>query len=307
MSLERGDTSSLGGDNPSEAPLVQIGRDVRGDVHLTVEQITAPGMPVAVTLIIRQGRILMVRRRTPYGELDWQFPAGVVKPHEAPSDVAKEETFFETGVNCEVVDFLGSRLHPVTQLRILYFRAEYLAGEAENLDSQENRDVCWVPLEEVYSLVPRRQIFNPVRDMIEWSMEMADAKVIVAAVITDESRVLLIQRRVSEGKLLWAFVSGEIEQGESPQVAATREAREELGVAVVATQTIGTRVHPITQRKMVYVACQYVQGNSEPQILDNDELSEFRWCDFDEANELTGGSIYDPVKTFLYSNLKVGS
>ncbi|GIF01786.1 NUDIX hydrolase [Paractinoplanes rishiriensis] len=46
---------------------------------------------------------------------------------------------------------------------------------------------------------------------------------IAAAVIVDDGRVLLVRRRVYEGRLSWQFPAGKVEPGESPDAAAVRE------------------------------------------------------------------------------------
>lgn len=48
-----------------------------------------------------QADVLVVCRREPEPSgLDWQLPAGIVKPGATPSTVAVRETLAETGVHC---------------------------------------------------------------------------------------------------------------------------------------------------------------------------------------------------------------
>lgn len=46
---------------------------------------------------------------------------------------------------------------------------------------------------------------------------------IAAAIVVHDSRVLMVRRRVSEGRLSWQFPAGEVEPGESRENAAVRE------------------------------------------------------------------------------------
>jgi 8-oxo-dGTP diphosphatase len=55
----------------------------------------------------------------------------------------------------------------------------------------------------------------------------SEEQAIAAAIIARGGSVLLVKRRASEGKLSWQFPAGAIEEGESPEDAAVREAREE--------------------------------------------------------------------------------
>ncbi|MFI2618099.1 NUDIX hydrolase [Streptomyces sp. NPDC018584] len=49
-------------------------------------------------------------------------------------------------------------------------------------------------------------------------------------------------------------------RGESPQQAAVRESLEEAGVMVEPVAVIGERLHPVTRRRIVYVACRWLSG-----------------------------------------------
>jgi 8-oxo-dGTP diphosphatase len=56
---------------------------------------------------------------------------------------------------------------------------------------------------------------------------------VVAALIEQESKVLLCQRREKDAfGLLWEFPGGTVESGETPQGALRREIREELGIDI---------------------------------------------------------------------------
>lgn len=46
---------------------------------------------------------------------------------------------------------------------------------------------------------------------------------VVAAIVVDNGRVLLIRRAVADDRLLWQFPAGKIESGETSDEAAVRE------------------------------------------------------------------------------------
>lgn len=61
----------------------------------------------------------------------------------------------------------------------------------------------------------------------------ANAVEVVAALIWDRDRFLICQRPAHKARaLLWEFVGGKVERGESKEQALIRECREELGVTV---------------------------------------------------------------------------
>ncbi|MBV8514624.1 MAG: NUDIX domain-containing protein [Acidobacteria bacterium] len=78
---------------------------------------------------------------------------------------------------------------------------------------------------------------------------MADAIVVVAAVIERSDRRLLIgqRRRGDTSPLKWEFPGGKVKPGETDQSALARELREELGVRLVKSAPIGRVIHKYAQ------------------------------------------------------------
>jgi 8-oxo-dGTP diphosphatase len=84
--------------------------------------------------------------------------------------------------------------------------------------------------------------------------------------------VLLVRRRVAEGSLSWQFLAGKVERGETAAEAAVREAREEAAVMSAANHVLGERVHPVTGRRVVYVAGDLISGT--PGVAGEKEIAE---------------------------------
>lgn len=124
---------------------------------------------------------------------------------------------------------------------------------------------------------------------------------IAAAVITQDGAVLLVRRRVKEGSLSWQFPAGEVEPGESPELAAAREANEETGIAVTHGKNLGERVHPNTGRTMIYVAFDTVEG--EASVVDDEELDSFAWVKQNELTSYVPYPFFGPVQAHLDSVL----
>lgn len=127
---------------------------------------------------------------------------------------------------------------------------------------------------------------------------------IAAAVIVHEGRVLMVRRRVSEGRLSWQFPAGEVEPGESSQEAAVRETREETGLEVVAVASLGERVHPQTRRLMSYTACRVTGGSAF--VADTEELAELTWCAHAELAVHVPYGLFTPVQEYLDAALAAG-
>lgn len=122
------------------------------------------------------------------------------------------------------------------------------------------------------------------------------------AIIVRDGAVLMIQRRQKEGDLLWAFVGGAVEEGESAEEAAVREVAEEVGLTVKAERVLGERVHPKTGRAMVYVACAVTDG--EPVVLDVDEVAEVAWVRHDQIPARVPYGLFEPVQAYLDGALR---
>jgi 8-oxo-dGTP diphosphatase len=121
--------------------------------------------------------------------------------------------------------------------------------------------------------------------------------VVSMAIIAKDGAVLMIQRRQKEGELLWAFVGGAVEAGETAPEAAVREVAEEVGLIVKAEKVLGERVHPKTGRAMVYVACSVVDG--EPTVLDAEEIAEVAWVKHSDILAHVPYGLFAPVQEYL--------
>ena len=110
--------------------------------------------------------------------------------------------------------------------------------------------------------------------------KQAGAVEVVAALVVQDGRILACQRPPGKARaLLWEFVGGKVEPGETPQQALARECREELGVGL----EVGPRYMDVTHRypdllvHLTLFRARIVQGT--PQKL---EHSDIRWLAPDE-------------------------
>ncbi|MFD5563813.1 NUDIX hydrolase [Kitasatospora griseola] len=128
---------------------------------------------------------------------------------------------------------------------------------------------------------------------------------IAAAIVVQDGRVLMVQRRVAEGELSWQFPAGEIEAGETPEEAAVRETAEEVGLTVKAERLLGERVHPKTGRQMSYTACDVVAGTAT--VVDTEELAELAWVTHQQIAEFVPYGLFEPVQVYLNDRLRPGA
>ena len=124
-------------------------------------------LTVAIAIVVRGRDVLLVHRRDDTAGLRWQFVAGMVKPGQRCENVAVRETLAETGIHCTVTERLGGRLHPITGVRCEYYLCNYLAGDVENRDADENVSVIWAPRADLTKFVPANLIYPPALHALE--------------------------------------------------------------------------------------------------------------------------------------------
>lgn len=115
---------------------------------------------------------------------------------------------------------------------------------------------------------------------------------VVAALIWQGERFLICQRPPHKARgLLWEFVGGKIEPGETGPEALIRECREELGITVSPGEVYMQLVHEypdLTIRLTLYNA---VIASGTPQLLEHcdlrwitpAEIEQFAFCPADET------------------------
>ncbi|AKT42618.1 (deoxy)nucleoside triphosphate pyrophosphohydrolase [Chondromyces crocatus] len=106
-------------------------------------------------------------------------------------------------------------------------------------------------------------------------MEMVRTIRVVAAVIEQDGRYLITQRRATAVlPLLWEFPGGRVEEGETDAVALKREVRHRLGVEIEAGQLISFVSHPYERYTVDLYLYECSIQSGEPAPL---AVNEFRW------------------------------
>ncbi len=97
---------------------------------------------------------------------------------------------------------------------------------------------------------------------------------VVAALIRCADRFLICRRPAHKARgLLWEFVGGKVEPGETGEAALIRECREELAITVTPGDVFTTVVHEypdLTVRLTLYNA---TIAEGEPQLLEHSALA----------------------------------
>ena len=110
--------------------------------------------PIAAAIIVRDGKVLLVRRRVQEGTLSWQFPAGAIEEGETPGQAAIRETREETGLTVTESKILGERVHPNTGRTMIYVACNILTGNPTIVDDDELIELAWGSRDELSDYVP---------------------------------------------------------------------------------------------------------------------------------------------------------
>lgn len=105
---------------------------------------------------------------------------------------------------------------------------------------------------------------------------------VVAALIWDKERFLICQRPANKARaLLWEFVGGKVEAGESLQEALIRECREELSITVAVDDVFMDVVHEYPDITVHLTLFNSRIAEGVPTLLEHNDL---RWICVDEID-----------------------
>ena len=113
---------------------------------------------------------------------------------------------------------------------------------------------------------------------------------VVAALIWKENKFMICQRPAHKARgLLWEFVGGKVEKGESGEEALARECREELCVDVTAESIFAEVIHQYPDLT-IHLTLYNAVITGEPVLLEHadlrwitpDEIDKYAFCPADE-------------------------
>jgi 8-oxo-dGTP diphosphatase len=121
---------------------------------------------------------------------------------------------------------------------------------------------------------------------------------VVAALIWDGDRFLACQRPAHKARgLLWEFVGGKVEPGETKQQALVRECREELDVTVSVGEVFMDVTHAYPDLTVHLTLFCAAIADGEPKALEHNAL---RWITVDEID----GYPFCPADQVILERLK---
>ena len=107
---------------------------------------------------------------------------------------------------------------------------------------------------------------------------------VVAALIWEGDRFLACQRPANKARaLLWEFVGGKLEQGETLQEALIRECREELDITVEPGEVFMEVIHEYPDLTVRLTLFNAVIAEGTPKALEHTDI---RWITTGEIDSL---------------------
>lgn len=97
---------------------------------------------------------------------------------------------------------------------------------------------------------------------------------VVAALIWDNDKFLICQRPANKARgLLWEFVGGKVEKGETKEQALIRECQEELAITVEPHEVFTEETHeyPDITVHLTLFNCGILRG--QPQLLEHNAMA----------------------------------
>lgn len=108
---------------------------------------------------------------------------------------------------------------------------------------------------------------------MEKGRNAADAVEVVAALIWQGEKFMICQRPANKARgLLWEFVGGKVEKGETKEDALIRECREELGIAVSVGEVFMDVTHEYPDITVHLTLFHALIAEGEPQKLEHNDI-----------------------------------
>ena len=121
---------------------------------------------------------------------------------------------------------------------------------------------------------------------------------VVAALIRRDHQFLICQRPTSKAcALLWEFVGGKVEKGETREAALIRECREELGIIVKVGDIFMEVTHQYPDTTVHLTLFYATIADGEPQLLEHHDM---KWITSEEIENYE----FCPADTDILKKIK---
>jgi 8-oxo-dGTP diphosphatase len=124
----------------------------------------------------------------------------------------------------------------------------------------------------VYGIILNKSRFCGIIIYLD-SLEVLAMTEVVAALIWNEDKFMICQRPAHKARgLLWEFVGGKVEPGETKEQALIRECREELAVTLTVGDIFMDVVHEYPDLTVHLTLFNATIADGEPQKLEHNDI-----------------------------------
>jgi len=116
-------------------------------------------------------------------------------------------------------------------------------------------------------------------------------------VVDDQSRILLVKRKVAPQKGKWCLPGGFMENGESPEQSAQRELSEETGLSGKIESLIGLITTPGTIYDSILMSCFLIRSYTGCAMA-GDDAEELRWFPINKLPDIAFSSHKNFIKIY---------
>jgi ADP-ribose pyrophosphatase YjhB (NUDIX family) len=117
----------------------------------------------------------------------------------------------------------------------------------------------------------------------EWEASIVRVGVVAACLVRKDDKYLLVQEKQPKAYGLWNLPAGHVDTGESVEVAAIREVKEETGYNVQLVKEVALYHETAPQTVKHVFTADIIDGELAPQ---EDEILAVRWLTFDEIKQI---------------------
>ena len=121
---------------------------------------------ITIGIVEIKGKILLVKRATKEGNLEWVFPGGKIEENESEEESVEREIYEETNIRCKATKKLGQRTHPDTGKIISYWICDYLSGDEAIKNPKEIKKIKWLIPNEIFKII-KTNIYRPLIEYLK--------------------------------------------------------------------------------------------------------------------------------------------
>ncbi|MDP2767756.1 MAG: NUDIX hydrolase, partial [Candidatus Methanoperedens sp.] len=166
-----------------------------------MEQKKKVGVGVGV-IIVKDGKILLGKRKSMFGEGAWSFPGGHLEYNESWEDCAARETMEETGIEIKNIRFSAvtsdifqsEGKHYIT----IFMLSDYDSGDVKVMESEKCERWDWFERGQL-----PKPLFLPIQNLLKQNLSSLENKMNHKMAEVGNKEIIEIARQYNKDGVLW--------------------------------------------------------------------------------------------------------